>query len=140
MPSISGIKETCLYCSDLAATRDFYTGLFGFPVMVEDPTRFCSLDVGGVSVLLLFKKGATLEPMPTVGGTGIIPPHDGDGAQHIGFSIPAENYDSWKAELVRRSIPIVSETCWKRGGRSVYFHDPDGHVVELLTPGIWPTF
>ena len=140
MPSISGIKETCLYCDDLKATRDFYTGLFGFPVMVEDPARFCSLDVAGVSVLLLFKKGATCEAMPVVDGGGNIPPHDGDGAQHIGFGIPKDDYDAWKAELKRRGIPIASETTWKRGGRSLYFEDPDGHVVELLTPGIWPTF
>ena len=97
MPSILGIKETCLYCADLAVTRDFYTGLFGFPVMVEDPSRFSSLDVGGVSVLLLFKKGATLEPMP--GPEGIIPPHDGDGPVHIGFSIPKADYDFWKTAL-----------------------------------------
>lgn len=140
MPSITGIKETCLYCDDLAVTRRFYTDLFKFPVMVEDLSRFCALDVAGTSVLLLFKKGATLEPMPTPEGAGIIPAHDGDGAIHIGFSIPAADYDMWMTELARRSIPIVSETRWKRGGRSVYFHDPDGHVVELLTPGIWPTF
>jgi catechol 2,3-dioxygenase-like lactoylglutathione lyase family enzyme len=140
MPSVTGIKETCLYCEDLKATRDFYTGLFNFPVMVEDLARFCALDVGGVSVLLLFNKGATLEPMPVPDGGGMIPAHDGDGALHIGFSIPAADYDAWEAELERRAIPIISETRWKRGGRSLYFHDPDGHVVELLTPGIWPTY
>lgn len=138
MPAITGIKETCLYCADLVATRDFFIGLFKIPVMVEDPARFCALDVGGVSVLLLFKKGATLEPIPAP--EGIIPAHDGDGALHIGFSIPAADYDAWKVELNRRSIPIISETRWTRGGRSLYFHDPDGHVVELLTPGLWPTF
>ena len=71
---------------------------------------------------------------------GIIPPHDGDGPVHIGFSIPSAEYDLWKDELSRRSIPIVSETTWRLGGRSIYFHDPDGHLVELLTPGIWPNF
>jgi catechol 2,3-dioxygenase-like lactoylglutathione lyase family enzyme len=140
MPSATGIKETCLYCDDLAVTRDFYTGLFNFPVMVEDPTRFCALDVAGASVLLLFKRGTTLEPTPVPDGGGIIPAHDGYGALHIGFSIPTAEYDAWKAKLELRAIPIMSETRWKRGGRSLYFHDPDGHVVELLTPGIWPTY
>lgn len=130
--------ETCLYCDDLAATSAFYADLFKLPVMVEDPSRFCALDVGGVSVLLLFQRGSTLEP--THAHDGIIPPHDGIGPVHIGFSIAAAEYDAWKSELERRAIPIVSETTWKRGGRSLYFHDPDGHVVELLTPGIWPTF
>jgi catechol 2,3-dioxygenase-like lactoylglutathione lyase family enzyme len=29
---------------------------------------------------------------------------------------------------------------WPRGGRSVYFRDPDGHSVELATPGLWETY
>lgn len=24
-----------------------------------------------------------------------------------------------------------------RGGCSVYFRDPDGHLLELATPGVW---
>ena len=23
---------------------------------------------------------------------------------------------------------------------SIYFRDPDGHLVELATPGLWPGF
>jgi catechol 2,3-dioxygenase-like lactoylglutathione lyase family enzyme len=29
---------------------------------------------------------------------------------------------------------------WDRGGRSLFFHDPDGHLLELVTPGIWPEY
>jgi len=26
---------------------------------------------------------------------------------------------------------------WPAGGKSVYFRDPDGHMLELATPGLW---
>ena len=29
---------------------------------------------------------------------------------------------------------------WPRGGESVYFRDPDGHLLELATPGLWPGY
>ncbi|MBB4053673.1 catechol 2,3-dioxygenase-like lactoylglutathione lyase family enzyme [Devosia subaequoris] len=29
---------------------------------------------------------------------------------------------------------------WDRGGKSLYFRDSDGHLIELGTPGIWRTY
>ncbi|PYK92782.1 MAG: glyoxalase, partial [Verrucomicrobia bacterium] len=26
---------------------------------------------------------------------------------------------------------------WESEARSLYFRDPDGHMIELATPGIW---
>jgi hypothetical protein len=34
-------------------------------------------------------------------------------------------------------VKIEHEQVWERGGRSVYFRDPGGNSVELVTPGIW---
>ena len=28
----------------------------------------------------------------------------------------------------------------KMGGESLYFRDPDGHLLELVTPGLWPNY
>ncbi|MDF2970539.1 MAG: glyoxalase, partial [Microvirga sp.] len=42
--------------------------------------------------------------------------------------------------LGERKIPIESRVTWPRGGTSLYFRDPDGHVLELATPGLWATY
>ena len=47
------IKETCLYVSDLAKTKDFYFGLLKFEVIGEVPGRHVFFRVGS-SVLLCF--------------------------------------------------------------------------------------
>jgi catechol 2,3-dioxygenase-like lactoylglutathione lyase family enzyme len=108
-------------------------------VLKGDGERFQALDSGAQRVLLLFKRGGTLTPQPVPTG-GIIPPHDGSGPHHIAFAIAAADYPVWCARLNRLGITIESETKWERGGRSVYFRDPDNHLVELVTPGIWPNY
>jgi catechol 2,3-dioxygenase-like lactoylglutathione lyase family enzyme len=62
------------------------------------------------------------------------------GAGHIGFRIPAESLAEWRRRLRKREIAIESEFQWPAGGISIYFRDPDGHLLELLTPGVWPTY
>jgi catechol 2,3-dioxygenase-like lactoylglutathione lyase family enzyme len=106
--------------------------------MVGDAARFQPFDVGGRQVLLLFKRGGTLAPTAVPGG--VIPPHDGRGPHHIGLAIAAADYDAWRDRLRARGIAIESEAAWERGGRSLYFRDPDGHLLELVTPGIWPNY
>jgi len=137
-PAIEGIVETILYVDDLARAVAFYRDELGLSPMTGDPARFQSFQVGGKQVLLLFKRGGTLEP--TVVPGGIIPPHDGTGPHHIGLAVTREAYEQWRTRLPARGIAIESETSWPRGGRSLYFRDPDGHLLELITPGIWPNY
>jgi len=137
-PPINGVIETILYVDDLPRTVAFYREVLGFAPMTGDPARFQSFDSGAGRVLILFKRGGTLKPTAVPGG--IIPPHDGAGPHHIAFAIAAKDYDAWKTRLAGRKISIESETRWERGGRSLYFRDPDGHAVELVTPGIWPIY
>ena len=137
-PTIERVLETALYVDDIKRSADFYTNVFGFPAIVRDDSRICALDVRGKQVFLLFKKGGTLEPLHTTGG--IIPPHDGSGTTHFAFAITAEQYEPWKERLVSLNILIESEVRWSLGGRSLYFRDPDNHLVELATPGTWETY
>ena len=137
MPPIDRILETAIYCDDLDKAEIFYTGLFGFPVMLSNE-RIRALDVNAASVLLLFQRGATTHSIRLP--EGLIPSHDSTGPAHFAFGIAADQYHAWKAMLLQRGIAIESEVQWIAGGRSLYFRDPDGHSVELATPGLWRTW
>ena len=138
-PAIHGVVETILYTENLARAVAFYRDVLGLAPMKGDADRFQAFDAGEKRVLLLFVRGATLTPQPVPSG-GVIPPHDGSGPQHVAFAIAAADFDAWCARLLACDVKIESETRWERGGRSVYFRDPDDHLVELVTPGIWPNY
>jgi catechol 2,3-dioxygenase-like lactoylglutathione lyase family enzyme len=137
-PPIEGIVESILYVEDMPRAIAFYRDELGLAAMTGDAERFQAFRAGDRQVLLLFKRGGTLQPTYVPGG--IIPPHDGAGPHHLGFAIAPAAYDPWVARLRERGIAIESETRWERGGRSLYFRDPDGHLIELVTPGIWPNY
>ncbi len=136
-PTVNGVLETCLYVADVAASRAFYERVFGFQAMVAD-ARICAFEAGPKSVLILFRRGGTPAPVP-VGG-GFIPPHDGSGQQHFAFAIAAADFEPWKAHLAAEGVAVDSEVTWPQGGRSLYFRDPDGLLVELATPGLWRNY
>ncbi len=137
MPRVTGILETAIHVEDVERSARFYEDLFGFKRMASDQ-RFCAFDVPGNDVFLLFKRGGTLKPVPTPGG--VIPPHDGSGHMHFAFSIERDAVDAWVLRLQERNIAIESRVKWDLGGESIYFRDPDSHLVELATPGMWPNF
>jgi len=137
MPRVTGILETSLYVDDVARAAQFYKSLFGFQQMFVDE-RLCALAIGEKQVLLLFKRGASIEEMSLAGGT--LPPHDGSGQLHVAFACSAEELPEWEAQLATHDVPVESRIHWQRGGTSLYFRDPDENLVELATPGIWPIY
>ena len=137
MLRVNGILETALYVKDVERSKVFYESLFGWTVMDSD-SRICAFNVRDGQVFLLFKKGGTLRSVSLPGG--IIPGHDGSGQSHAAFAIPASDWDARKARLEERGIPLEATMNWPRGGKSLYFRDPDGHLLELATPGIWANY
>lgn len=137
VPVLDGILETALYVDDLERSSAFWGGVMGLAPLASD-ARFRAYDAGRQGVLLLFLKGATSETVHLPGGT--IPPHHGDGHLHLAFAIPADSLAAWEAHLATRHIEIEGQTQWPKGGTSIYFRDPDGHLAELATPGLWKTY
>jgi catechol 2,3-dioxygenase-like lactoylglutathione lyase family enzyme len=137
MPKIEGILETSLYVADLARSAKFYRDVLGFETLFEN-RRLVALDAGRQGVLLLFHNNADIPDVTDPGGT--IPGHGGAGRLHLAFAIAADALQAWRDKLAARSIALTSEYKWRRGGVSLYFNDPDGHVLELATPGLWPTY
>jgi catechol 2,3-dioxygenase-like lactoylglutathione lyase family enzyme len=137
MPTIRRVLETALYCDDLARTAKFYRDVLGLATHFSDD-RLVALDASGTTVLLLFARGASSEGVSFPGG--FIPPHDGNGPAHVAFAVDAESLDTWEARLTAAGVAVESRVGWARGGRSIYFRDPEGHSIELATPGVWPTY
>jgi catechol 2,3-dioxygenase-like lactoylglutathione lyase family enzyme len=134
-PKLNGVLETALYVDDLERAARFYEDVLGLAALTSD-SRFRAYDVGGRSVLLLFRRGATLETVTLPGGT--IPPHDGHGPLHIAFAI--DDLPAWELRLLESDIPVEGRTVWPRGGHSLYARDPDGHLLEFATPGLWTIY
>ena len=130
-PKTDGILESSLYVSDVPRSTRFYQETFGFRVISEFGERGCALHAGTRQVLPLFRKGAS---------RAIQSAHDGDGELHIAFAIPSAELPEWELWLQARGIVVEEKRTWELGGSSLYFRDPDRHLIELATPGTWSVY
>ena len=132
---VEGVLETALYVRDLDTAQQFYERVFGFNEIMREENRLHALSIAGKQVLLLFRIGASVRPTQAPGGT--IPPHDGHGTQHLAFEVTADQIEHWRAKLGDLGVPIESEVECPKGGHSIYFRDPDDHLIELVTRDCW---
>ena len=130
-PKTEGILESSLYVTDVARSAQFYEKIFGFQVVSEFGERGCAIKAGNRQVLLLFRKGGSRDT-PT--------PHDGDGELHLAFAIAAAELSSWETWLGENGIVVEEKRAWELGGHSLYFRDPDRHLIEVATPGVWSIY
>jgi catechol 2,3-dioxygenase-like lactoylglutathione lyase family enzyme len=130
-PKSEGILESSLYVDDLVRSTRFYEKVFGFRVISDFGERGCAMQAGKHQVLLLFKKG---------GSHSIQSPHDGDGELHLALAIPASELAAWEAWLLDNGIVVEEKRTWDLGGQSFYFRDPDRHLIEIATPGVWSIY
>lgn len=133
MLAVNGILETLLFVDDLQRATDFYERVLGLRRFPEG-----GFLVAPGQLLLFAKNGTTLAPKQLPGGT--IPPCGATGSSHVAFAIAAADLDMWRTHLQAMGVADISEMRWDRGGHSLYFRDPDGHLLELATPGVWSVY
>jgi catechol 2,3-dioxygenase-like lactoylglutathione lyase family enzyme len=103
--------------------------VLGLEVIGKETGRHVFFRVGE-GVLLAFNPEATLRG-------DLLPSHGARGPGHFALGVRAEALDVWRDRLERHGVVIEKEMTWPRGVRSIYFRDPAGNSVELVTPGLW---
>jgi catechol 2,3-dioxygenase-like lactoylglutathione lyase family enzyme len=126
---LTQIKETCLYSDDLKRVKSFYLDKLGLHLYSETEGRSIFFRVGPDMLLFFDRKASSTQTH--------LPPHEGHGPIHFAFETEHSDYDSCRSELMSKDIPIIHDEVWPGGFRSCYFHDPDGHVLEIIEKGMW---
>src|SRR5262245_24895973 len=112
--AVKGIQHLNLQVADLARARAFYSELLGFE------TAFAKGDTvwlrAGDDLL-----GLSQGPVPA------------KSFEHFGFMVdaPAE-VDRWAERLAAQGVPAEKGPYDRSDGRSLYFRDPDGHLLEIF--------
>ncbi|MFL6391927.1 MAG: VOC family protein [Nitrososphaeraceae archaeon] len=132
--------ETCIYSSDLVKMKDFYIDILGLEFVSEEKDRHVFLKAGQ-SMLLIFNPNKTLANDMANTSSAQLPTHGAftpPSIIHFALEIEKQNYDNAKYMLNEKSIKIEKEVIWEKGSDSIYFRDPAGNLVEIITPGSWP--
>lgn len=128
-PPLDGIHEAALYVSDLRRDERFWRRL-GLQMVGRKEGRHVFFRAGR-DMLLLFDAAASREG-------GEVPAHGTRGAGHVALDVPdAAALEAWRSHLAEAGVEVEQEQAWPSGGRSIYFRDPSGNSLELITRGSW---
>jgi catechol 2,3-dioxygenase-like lactoylglutathione lyase family enzyme len=116
------LNHTIVPARDKEESARFYERMFGFKY--EGPMgHFAPIVIPSQSLTLDFDNRETFQP------------------QHYAFKVSEEEFDSIFGRIQSEGLVYGSEP-WTpedmqinrwNGGRGVYFRDPNGHLLELLT-------
>jgi glyoxylase I family protein len=120
-----GSHHLALICSDIERTIKFYTEVLGFPLVelfanrdLPSSTHFF-FDIGNGNLLAFFDFPE--DPMPatreSIGGM-----------HHIAIAVHPESFGTIRAKLDDLHIEYFGPD---RVENSLYFHDPDGALLEI---------
>jgi catechol 2,3-dioxygenase-like lactoylglutathione lyase family enzyme len=115
------LNHTIVGATDSHTSAQFLAGILGLPV---------SPDVGHF-VPVQLANGVTLDYMER---PDVAP-------QHYAFLLSDDEFDAAFARIREAGLTYFADPGYTRpgeintrwGGRGVYFHDPDGHNMEILT-------
>lgn len=129
------VIEAVLYAEDLDPIERFYTEVLGLQKLIRDFDRHIFFACG-LTRLLIFNPHVTATHLTEV-NHAIIPLHGARGPGHLALGIQTAELENWRRRLTDHSVAIESEVVWPQGGYSIYFRDPAGNSLELVTPAAW---
>ncbi|OYW16111.1 MAG: bleomycin resistance protein [Novosphingobium sp. 12-64-8] len=116
------LNHTIVWCHDKARSAAFLTSVLGLPA-ARAFSHFLVVELGN---------GVSLDFMEKPGDVAL---------QHYAFLVDDAGFDAGMAFIEREGLTFWADPArteageinrhW--GGRGVYFLDPDGHVLELIT-------
>ncbi|MFI5606604.1 VOC family protein [Amycolatopsis sp. NPDC051903] len=114
------LNHTIVWATDRGASAEFLAGVLGVPVGAETPPF----------LPLVLANGVTLDFAEAERVAG----------QHYAFLVSDAEFDAALARLTESGTPVYADPLHRTpgvngmfGGRGLYFADPDGHNMELLT-------
>jgi len=119
---VAQLNHTIVWCSDRTRSSAFLTDILGLPP-AKPFLHFMVVELGnGVSLDFMEKEGEVA-------------------AQHYAFLVSDAEFDAGFDRIRGQGVPYWGDparqhpgeinTHW--GGRGVYFADPDGHLMEMIT-------
>ena len=107
----------------------------GLGLVSEEEGRHVFLKAGK-SMLLIFNPENTRFSVNSIFPThgAVTPP----ASIHFALEIEQADYEVARNILRQNNIPIEIEMSWGSDGKSIYFRDPVGNLVEIITRGQWP--
>lgn len=124
-------NHTIVHARDVQESATFFSEIMGLPA----PHRF------GHFLAVPVEHGATFDFAQVGDGDDVHP-------QHYAFLVSEDDFDAIYGRIVERGIEHHPDPRFSRtneinhndGGRGVYWRDPSGHLLEIITVpyGGWP--
>jgi catechol 2,3-dioxygenase-like lactoylglutathione lyase family enzyme len=119
-----GIAAITLFVEDLDSAKEFYSDVFGLPVVYEDDNS------------AVFKFGETMVNLLAAReAPGLVAPATvaaRDAGVRFQFTLGVDDVDAKAAELKERSVELLNGPIDRPWGiRTASFRDPGGHIWEI---------
>jgi catechol 2,3-dioxygenase-like lactoylglutathione lyase family enzyme len=129
MFAIQGLDHVALAVRDVRRSAAWYQEMLGLERLYEDAWGDFPAVVGtGGTAIALFPVQGT-EPKSRPG-------RDTLAMRHLAFRVDAANFEAARQQLGARGLAVEFQD---HGiAHSIYFHDPDGHELEITTYDLTP--
>jgi catechol 2,3-dioxygenase-like lactoylglutathione lyase family enzyme len=141
-PRLRGLDHVTMPCRDLEVAERFYVGLLGARVLMRVDADFLrrfgrerEIDRRAFHTSIVFDEGARIDLFVQ---PDALPPATA-GHPHHAFGVSPRRLLQWKQRLEDAGVPTFGPTrLGPPGQASLYFNDPFGNHLELVTQGFLP--